>query len=228
MSPTTSLAARNVLFDLDGTLVDSRPGIVAGLRHAMRQMGHELPAEAPLDWAIGPPLVEVMARLLAPFGDPRAEEAVVVYRGWYGEVGLFDARVYPGVPEALGRLTRAGKTLFVATSKRVDFARTVLGHFGLAGFFRFAHGPGLDGRHAHKADLLRHLLLVEGLAPEQTALIGDRVHDVEAARANGLRAVGVTWGYGGREELAGADVLCDSPDQLADLFTSPAFPPPRR
>ncbi len=204
----------NILFDLDGTLVDSRPGIVAGLRQALGRLGHDLPADFPLDWAIGPPLAEVMKRLLGPFGDERVEEAVTFYREWYGAVGLFDARVYPGVPALLGQLASAGRPLFVATSKRVDFARTVLKHFGLAPNFRAAYGPGLDGRHAHKTELVRHLLDTERLAAADTVLVGDREQDVATGWANGLRVVGVTWGYGGREELAGADLTCDSPADL--------------
>lgn len=100
---------RNVIFDLDGTLIDSRPGILAGLRHALRCLGHELPADWSLDWAIGPPLLEVMTRLLAPLGDDRAREATCHYREWYGTVGLFDARPYPGVPEMLEQLSALGK-----------------------------------------------------------------------------------------------------------------------
>src|SRR5262245_59641819 len=182
---------RNVLFDLDGTLVDSRPGIVAGFRHALGRLGHDLQADQPLDWAIGPPLAEVMARLLGPFGDPRVEDAVARYREWYGAAGVFDACPYPGVPELLRRLAAAGLALFVATAKRVDFARTVLDHLGLAPFFRSVHGVGLDGRHAREGELVAHLLGAEGVDPAQAVLVGDRVQDVEAARASGLRAVGV-------------------------------------
>ena len=158
-----------------------------------------------------------MARLLAPLGDQRVEEAVARYREWYGAAGVFDARPYPGVPELLRRLAAAGLALFVATAKRVDFARTVLGHLGLAPFFRSVHGVGLDGRHARKAELVAHLLGAEGIDPAQAVLVGDRGQDVEAARASGLRAVGVTWGYGGRGELEDADLLCDSPGELIGL-----------
>jgi phosphoglycolate phosphatase len=213
-----TVAARNVLFDLDGTLIDSRPGIVAGLRHAVRRLGHTLPADSPLDWAIGPPLAKVMARLLAPFGDDRVEMASGLYREWYGSVGIFDAHLYPGVPEMLDCLAGSGKALFVATSKRVDFAQTILAHFGLSRRFRTAHGSGLDGRHARKPELIRHLLDAEGLAAAETVMVGDRVQDVAAARANGLCVVGVTWGYGGRGELDGADLTCDGPDDLPRLL----------
>jgi phosphoglycolate phosphatase len=215
------IPCRHVIFDLDGTLVDSRPGIVAGLRHALRQLGHDLPADAALDWAIGPPLAEVLARLLAPLGDPRAEEAVEQYRRWYRTVGLFDARVYPGIPELLDRLSGAGKVLFVGTSKRTEFARAVLEHFGLARHFRAIQGAEAHGRFDRKADLLAHLLHGHGLDPAATVVVGDREHDVEAALANGLQVVAVTYGYGSRDELreAGASLLCDSTARLAGLLS---------
>jgi phosphoglycolate phosphatase len=210
-----------VLFDLDGTLLDSKPGIVAGLRQALGRLGHEVPAEHPLDWAIGPPLAEVLARLLADFGDDRIEQAVGLYREWYWASGLFDARVYAGVPEMLEDLVGAGKVLFVATSKRTDFARRVLAHFGLAGRFRAIQGAEPHGRFDDKAELIRHLLAAERLDPGETVLVGDRAHDVAAARANGLGVVGVTYGYGSRVELAEADVRCDSPAELAALLHRP-------
>jgi phosphoglycolate phosphatase len=210
----------NVFFDLDGTLLDSRGGIVAGLRRALREMGHELPENAELDWAVGPPLVEVMARLLAPFGDGRVAEAADRYREWYGKVGLFDARVYPGVPDLLATLRAAGKALFVCTSKRTVFARRVLEHFGLSRHFRAIRGTEPHGRFDRKAELIRDVLLEEGLRAEQTVLVGDREHDVIAARANGVGLIAAAYGYGTREELlaAGAEVLCSSPDGVLRLL----------
>jgi phosphoglycolate phosphatase len=181
-------------------------------------MGHDLPANDTLDWAIGPPLREVMARLLSLVGDERIELAVTSYRRWYGAVGIYDAQVYPGVPDLLDCLARSGKRLFVATSKRIDFARIVLTHFGLARFFQDIYGPGLDGQLSRKPDLIRHLIQEEGLPAAETILVGDRAQDVEAARANAVGVVGVTWGYGGRDELAGADMVCESPDDLARLL----------
>jgi phosphoglycolate phosphatase len=213
-------ACRNVIFDLDGTLLDSRPGIVAGLRHTLRHLGHDLPADASLDWAIGPPLPDVMARLLGESDAARVRQAVECYRDWYGAVGVYDASPYPGVPELLDGLAAAGKSLFVGTSKRIDLARRALGHFGLAPRFRAVHGVGLDGQFARKTDLIRHLLDAEGLDAAETIVVGDREQDVAAARACGLCVAGATWGYGGRAELAaaGANVLFDSPgDLLAQL-----------
>jgi phosphoglycolate phosphatase len=216
-------ACRNVIFDLDGTLLDSRPGIVAGLRRTLLQLGRDLPADASLDWAIGPPLPDVMARLLGESDAARVRHAVECYREWYGAVGVFDARPYPGVPELLDALSASGKSLFVGTSKRIDLARRALEHFGLAPRFRGVHGVGPDGQHARKTDLIRHLLDAEGLDAAVTILVGDREQDVVAARACGLRVAGATWGYGGRAELAaaGADLLFDSPDGLFVLLGPP-------
>jgi phosphoglycolate phosphatase len=210
---------RNVLFDLDGTLIDSRPGIFGGLRHALQQMGYELPT-GDLDWAIGPPLVQVLARLLAPFGDARAEEAARHYRAWYGQVGLFDARPYPGVPELIDHLAHRERSLFVATSKRTDFARRVLDHFGLSRCFRAIQGSESHGQLDAKAALFAHVLKRESLAAEETVVVGDREHDVIGARANGLSVIAVTYGYGGGEELrlAGAERFADSPEQIGQLL----------
>jgi phosphoglycolate phosphatase len=209
-----------VIFDLDGTLLDSRPGIVAGLRRTLAHLGHQLPADAPLDWAIGPPLAEVWTRLLAPFADPRVGEAVTCYRTWYREVGLFDAVPYPGIIDLLDRLADGGKILVVGTAKRTEFARPMLAHFDLAKRFRGIYGSEPGGRFDVKADLFRHILEAEGLDPAATVVVGDRAHDVTGAGIVGLRVVSVTWGYGSREELltAGARVLCDTPSGLAELL----------
>jgi phosphoglycolate phosphatase len=213
---------RNVLFDLDGTLIDSRPGIIAGMRHALATLGHALPAEEEqsLDWVIGPPLAQVLARLLQPFGDDhRTEQAVTAYREWYWRVGLFDARVYPGVPGLLEELARE-RALFVCTAKRTAFARRVLEHFDLARCFQGIHGGEPDGRFDDKSELIRYLISAYGMSPEQTVLVGDREHDVLAGRGSGVSVIAVTYGYGGREELlaAGASVLCDSPGDVLEAL----------
>jgi phosphoglycolate phosphatase len=215
---TFAASCRNVIFDLDGTLVDSKPGIVAGLRHTFGHLGHALTADHNLDWAIGPPLREVLAQLLLDFSDTRVDLAVATYRSWYGAVGLFDARPYPGVAEVLAGLAGAGKRLFVGTAKRTNFARTVLEHFGLAPLFRSIHGTEPHGRFDRKTDLIRYVLEVENLTREETVVVGDREHDVTAARANGLRVIGAAYGYGTREELAAADILCENAVDLARLL----------
>lgn len=208
-----------VLFDLDGTLTDSRPGIVGGLRHALRALGHPIDETDDLTWAIGPPTEDVFARLLAPFGDSRVAEGVALYRARYDAVGWRENAPYAGIDAMLQQFAATGWPLFVATSKRVDFAQRILDHFGFAQYFTAIHGAGLDGAHAQKAELIAHVVRLHGIDARRAVMIGDRFYDIAGAHANDMRAIGVTWGYGTREELerAGADALAEGPEALLPL-----------
>ena len=207
----------DVLVDLDGTLVDPKPGLIGSFQHALRQLGAPVPPADELTWVIGPPLRTSFPKVL---GDAmRTEEALAHYREHYRNGAMFDAIVYDGIVDALDRLSAAGCRLIVATSKPHAFARPILERLGLARHFAAAHGPELDGTNDHKADLLAHIIAREGIDPARAVMIGDREFDVIAAARNGIPAVGVTWGYGSAEELrsAGAVALCDRP---ADLPTT--------
>jgi phosphoglycolate phosphatase len=196
-----------VLFDLDGTLTDSAPGIAGSINAALQALGHAPVPE--LGWAIGPPIDDVMARLMRQCGDDRVAEAVTLYRQFYGASGLFDNALYPGIPTMLDNLVAAGFTLCLATSKRRVFAERILAHFGLAARFRGIYGSEEGGLLDHKPALIAHILAREAVRPADAVMIGDRRYDIEGAHANGVRAIGVTWGYGGIAELraAGADAL---------------------
>ena len=138
-----SLAIPSVLLDLDGTLIDSQPGILASCKAALRALGHEPAPLFDLAAAIGPPIDDVMRLLLAPYGDDRVAEAVVAYREHYGERGLFESAAYPGIAEALRSLSEAGAMLYVATSKRTAFARRSL----LPPIERSVRSLGVAGRN---------------------------------------------------------------------------------
>jgi phosphoglycolate phosphatase len=210
---------RTIIFDLDGTLVDSKPGIHGSIRHALGCLGHELAGGDDLDWVLGPPLEVVMTRLLASRGDDRTALAVAHYREHYGAGGLFDARPYEGIPELLDELSSSGRTLFVGTSKYTPFARRVLERFGLSGFFAGVYGTEPNARVTPKADLIRQILSDRQLDAVATVMVGDREHDIIGARSNGVAAIGAVYGYGTREELlsAGAEAFCDRPVGLLDL-----------
>jgi phosphoglycolate phosphatase len=210
------MSARVLLFDLDGTLTDARPGIVACIRHALAELGRECPDDTRLAEFIGPPLRQTFATLLATDERGLIEEALRRYRERFGVTGLFENRVYDGVPAMLTALVPPA-TAFVATSKPRVYAERIVRHFGLADHFAGVHGVGLDGHLDDKAELLGHVLATERLDRAGTVMIGDRAVDVTAARANGLPAIGVLWGYGSERELreAGADALCATPDALA-------------
>jgi phosphoglycolate phosphatase len=196
----------NLLFDLDGTLTDSRPGIISCMQHALGVLGLPVPHEHSLLRFIGPPTHDAFRELLSSSDPDLNARAIGIYRERYAKLGLFESSVYPGVAEGLAALGEAGATLFVATSKPQVFARTIIDHFGLARYFKTVYGSELDGTRSNKGDLIAHVLSQEGLTNDAW-MIGDRLHDIRGAKLNGLRSAGVLWGYGSRDELseAGAD-----------------------
>jgi phosphoglycolate phosphatase len=195
-------------------------GITRSVVHALHPLGRPLPSEAVLRNSIGPPLRETFAEMLETADTALVERAVSLYRQRYSTVGLFENAVYPGVREMLAALRAAGRRMWVVTSKPHLFARRILEHFDLLRFFERVHGCELDGAFSDKADLVEHVLRTEGLAAADTWMIGDRLHDVRAAKRNGVVAVGVLWGYGSDEELrdAGPAHLARTPADLARLI----------
>jgi phosphoglycolate phosphatase len=185
-------------------------------------MGLEPPPEDDLRGAIGPPLRQTFGRLLATDDASRIEEAMRLYRERFSVAGLFENRVYPGLPDMLANLGKAGCRLFVATSKPSVYAQQIVHHFDLAKYFVGVYGSELDGARENKGDLLRFLLEEECLGTNSTAMVGDRGHDMLAAKAHSLCAVGVTWGYGSPNELndAGADVVCNHPTEVGSFLTA--------
>lgn len=205
-----------LLFDLDGTLTDPRIGIVGCLRHALDRLAVPSPSDEELAAFIGPPLRRTFASLLGTSDAWRIARAIALYRERFAVTGAYENRVYDGIPEMLAASARAGSVRFVATSKPAIYAERIVRHFGLAAHFTRVYGAELDGRREHKAELLAHLLAAEGLPAEAVVMIGDRGLDVAAARSNGMRSIGVLWGYGSERELreAGADRLCAAPGDL--------------
>lgn len=203
-----------LLLDLDGTLVDPARGIIGSCRYAMERMGCPVSDDADLRWIIGPSIRATFQRLLDGRGDP--ETAVRHYRERYSEWGLTQAEPYAGVLDVLATRREAGTRLFLCTAKAAVFAKRVVEHFGFADLLDGVYGPDLDGRLEDKGDLIAHLLAQERLAAHEVCMVGDREHDVLAARRNGAPAVGVLWGYGSREELAaaGAEILIAGPSEL--------------
>jgi phosphoglycolate phosphatase len=208
-----------IIFDMDGTLLDSAPGITKSLTHAIRHLGHDFHPPAGVQELFGPPMNQVVAELLRPFGDDRVEQCVQTYREHYRDYGLYDCSPYPGIAEALQSLIADGVSLEVATSKRQEFADKMLRHAGLHGMFEEVRGTTADGSLDDKADLLR--LMSASLSHSRSCLlmIGDKRDDMLAASKNAIPAIGVTWGYGTAQELteSGAVALLDSPVDLPGL-----------
>lgn len=212
------MGAPALVFDLDGTLTDPLPGIAGCLRYALGRLDRPCPDDDALGIYIGPPLRGTFATLLGTTDHTLIEAALRFYRERFAAVGLFENRVYDGVPGMLDRLQVVGP-LLVATSKMAEYAERIVRHFGLSPYFAGVYGAEPGGHFDDKADLLAHLVRRERLTAERTIMIGDRVFDVAAARANGLRAIGALWGYGSERELreAGATQLCATPEALPSV-----------
>lgn len=194
---------RYVLFDLDGTLTDPQEGITACVQHALAAFGISEPADQ-LTHFIGPPLHRSFMECYG-FTDAEATEAVRVYRERFGTLGIFENRVYEGVPELLEKLSDAGVVTGVATSKPEPYAVRILEHFDLARHFDVVTGSNMDSSRTDKGDVIHEALTRLGQpSKREVVMVGDRKHDVEGARREGIDAIAVTWGYAPEGELEAA------------------------
>jgi phosphoglycolate phosphatase len=196
---------RAALFDLDGTLTDPRVGITRSIRYALHVLGIDSPPDPELESMIGPPLLDSFRDRFG-LGEERARSAVDLYREYFAESGLYENEVHPGIPGLLTELREREITLVLATSKPEIYARRILEHFGLASSFHAMVGSFLDGRRTDKTEVIGAALAQIGARTSEDALVmvGDRVHDVVGARANGIDVVAVGYGFGSDEELARA------------------------
>lgn len=212
----------SVFLDLDGTLIDSYPGILASCLAALRSLGHEPDETLDIRLAIGPPLEDIMQILLQPYGDDSVGEAVAAYRQHYGESGYLGSVPYPEIGNSLEEMKRSGLQIYLATSKRKIFASRILDHLKFSTYFDGIYGSVPSGELDHKPELLAHILSKHSLSRSHSLMVGDRRYDISGAHAVGMRCLGVLWGYGSREELetAGADALVQSPADLARMVLS--------
>jgi phosphoglycolate phosphatase len=203
-----------ILVDLDGTIINSGPGIIGSYQHALRCMGVDCLPAKDLTWVVGPPSRRSFPKLIGP--DQDVEEAVRFYRAHYEEHGLFNATVYSGMQEALTDLYALPARLFVCTAKPQAFAERIIKHFGLGHLFEQVYGADLEGRFDDKGLLIEHIMGVEQIEPTRMVMVGDRANDMLAAARHAIPGVGALWGYGDETELmeAGATVLCPSPYDL--------------
>ncbi len=212
-----------LLFDLDGTLVDTSEGITKSVSYALGKRGYVGHSPQSLKCFIGPPLRE---QFMAFTGTDLSEGTALVtaYREYYTQKGIFECRVYDGIPALLERLKKRGKRLLVATSKPERFAHLILEHFSIDGYFDFIGGAALDNTRTDKAEVIRYTLQGVGLQvgfSEKAVMIGDSQFDVLGAKAVGLPAIGVTYGFGDIEKLKAAAplCLCSSVKELEKLFS---------
>jgi phosphoglycolate phosphatase len=205
-----------VLFDLDGTLTDSRVGILNSIEYMLEYYGIHVEDRAQVQPWLGPPLKDSLMKYYG-FSREKALEGVEKYREYFDRQGIFENRVYPGIEDMLRTLRDMGCRLLVATSKPEVAARRVLEHFRLDSYFTFIGGATLDDSRVSKGDVIRYVLDTADIRLSQEAVMaGDREYDVKGAKAHGLEVIGVLYGYGSREELgqAGADFLAETPGDI--------------
>lgn len=207
-----------VLFDLDGTLTDPKEGITRCVAHALEAFGIHVEELDTLCPFIGPPLLEGFERFYG-FSREDAARAVELYRERFRPVGMFENRVYEGIPALLKALKERGIRVALATSKPQVFACKILEHFDLLAYFDIVVGSELSGARTEKQAVIREVL--RQLPPEDRStavMVGDRCFDVEGAAAEGLPCVGVLYGYGSAEELKNAAAVVATVEELTALL----------
>ena len=215
---------KTVLLDLDGTLVDSAPGIVQSIAHTLRELGHAVPPMGELLRWVGPPLPESF-HLLGGVPRDEIDRALAIYRQRYLDVGAYDSKLFDGVGALLRDLKEKGTTLALATSKPHTPAVLMLEHFTLAHHFEVIATAWDDESRGEKplivGDALEELA-TQGHNITDIVMVGDRIHDVEGAKEHNLPSIIVGWGYGTGEEWGHADYVAHTPRQLRTLLGLPA------
>lgn len=209
-----------IFFDLDGTLTEPAEGITNSVAFALRKFGIEIKNRAELQKFIGPPLIDSFMEFYG-FTRENAEKAVEYYREFYRETGIYQNRVYEGIPALLNLLCEKDKKIILATSKPEKFANQILEHFDLSKYFHIVIGATMDEKRSRKDEVLAYAIEKSGISDISSAvMIGDRKFDIEAAHKYGMEAVGVLFGYGTIEELkaAGADYIAATPNELKNLL----------
>ena len=208
-----------ILFDLDGTLIDSSEGITKSTQYALAHYGIIENDLSKFYKFIGPPLVASFKKYY-DFPEEQAVEAVAVYRERYNKIGLFECSLYPGVRECIEKLKAQGYLIGMASSKPEVSCRRILEHFGILELFDDVVGATFDGRIDTKEEVLNEVMCRWSDVPkDEMGLIGDRMFDVEGANQVGIRTVAVTFGFGNVQEMveAGAVAVCDDMEELPEI-----------
>lgn len=211
-----------ILFDLDGTLSDSKEGITKSFQYALEYFGIKVENLDELEPVIGPPL---KASFMNFYGltEEEAVVAIAKYRERFGKIGLYENEIYPGIKELLKELAEQGDQIAIASSKPTEYVEQICEYFQIKDYFHHIIGSFMDGRRVEKEEVVEEAIAQFGnISKDEIIMVGDRKFDVIGAHERGLKAIGVTYGYGGREELteAGADVLVDNVKELKRLLLS--------
>jgi len=211
-----------VFFDLDGTIIDSSEGIFNTWDYTLKTLGLELRDRDSLRKYIGPPLEDSFAKEFG-FDEEKVKEAVAIYRKSYGEKGVYETELYDGIKKLIMELASNGFNVILATSKRQSFSEETLERYGLKEYFYFISGAMVDGTRGKKADVIKHVLenaKIDNM--DECIMVGDTIYDVNGAKANNMKCIGVTYGFGLEEDLkeAGADYIAHNMEELKKILFS--------
>ena len=210
-----------ILFDLDGTLTDPGEGITNSVAYALEKYGIEVENKKDLLKFIGPPLYDSF-RMYYGFSEEKSREAIAFYREYYSVKGIYECKLYDGIPELLMSLKNAGKTVILATSKPDFFAEKVLEHYGIIKYFDFVGGASADEKTRGTKEAVIAYIFEEMKIQkrENVVMIGDRHYDVNGAKEFSIDSIGVLFGFGDREELeaAGATYIAADIDEIKKIL----------
>ena len=208
-----------VFFDLDGTVIDSGEGVSNSVLYALKKFGIEETKEKALKF-IGPPLAQSFKEFYG-FDDEKATQGIEIYREYYRDKGIFECYVYEGIENLLKSLKTNGYKVVLCTSKPEEYAKRILNRFNIMKYFDFACGATMDEKtRATKDDVMQYAFKLSGAEKESTIMVGDRMFDINSANKFFIDSIGVTFGYGSRDELekAGATYIFDSADEIKKLL----------
>lgn len=208
---------QNLLFDLDGTLIDPKEGITNSFKYALSYFNIKVQKTQDLYKFIGPPLIDTFSKYYE-FNKEDTEIAIAKYREYFTKEGIFENKLYKGIPEMLESLSN--KTIILATSKPELFAKQILEDLKLSKYFKFICGSTLDYTRSNKKDIIQYILDENDLSIENTIMIGDREYDIIGAKETRIDSIGVLYGYGSLEELekAGATYVAQNVEELKNIL----------
>ena len=207
---------KNILLDLDGTILDSGSGIMKSVQYVLDHFSIYHEPEEKLRKFIGPALIDSFMNFYG-FSKEKAEEAVEYFRDYYPEKGMFDAFIYPGMRECIEKMAGDGKKLVLLTSKPIFFASQILQHFGLSGYFFMEIGPDLSEQSSDKTRLIEKALREGNFLKEDCLMVGDTKYDILAAKDVGIDSVAALYGYGEVEEISIAKYSIEKPLDLLSI-----------
>ena len=207
---------KNILLDLDGTILDSGSGIIKSVQYVLDHFSMYHEPEEKLRKFIGPALIDSFMNFYG-FSKEKAEEAVEYFRDYYPEKGMFDAFIYPGMRECIEKMAGDDKKLVLLTSKPIFFASQILQHFGLSDYFFMEIGPDLSEQSSDKTRLIEKALREGNFLKEDCLMVGDTKYDILAAKDVGIDSVAALYGYGEVEEISIAKYSIEKPLDLLSI-----------